>query len=351
VTVRLRASAMAVALLAIGTFQTAAQSLLQRTPNLQGGWTGAHGTVYFNFLHRFQAGDAPARQVTNFPTFLIGAGAPGNILLAAHYATRSDLVPAYPNEWEFFARAMPLKQTSGFPLDVALQGGYNLAAESFDGELTLARLFGPLRLMAVGRGMTKGYGVDESRFAIAGGAVVNVTRSIALAADAGRLFEPTGNLEKIAWGAGLQLAIPYTPHTFSLQVTNTNTATVQGATRGQHKDLGKRYGFEFTVPFTLSRYFGRRPAAAADAGAGVTTNVVRMREMRFEPARVQVSAGSTVTWRNDDQVVHTVKAADGSWESPLMQPGQTYQHTFANAGQVEIICGPHPFMKSVVEVR
>jgi plastocyanin len=73
--------------------------------------------------------------------------------------------------------------------------------------------------------------------------------------------------------------------------------------------------------------------------------------MRFEPARVQVSAGSTVTWRNDDQVVHTVKAADGSWESPLMQPGQTYQHTFANAGQVEIICGPHPFMKSVVEVR
>ena len=61
-----------------------------------------------------------------------------------------------------------------------------------------------------------------------------------------------------AWGAALQLAIPYSPHTFSLQITNTTTATLQGASRGVAKVRG---GFEFTIPFTLSRYFGRRKAA------------------------------------------------------------------------------------------
>src|SRR5262245_54808810 len=52
-----------------------AQSLLYRTPNLGGTWTGEAGVVHFNFLHRFYvAPSSGGNKVTNFPSFLIGVG-------------------------------------------------------------------------------------------------------------------------------------------------------------------------------------------------------------------------------------------------------------------------------------
>src|SRR5215212_7423596 len=53
-----------------------AQSLLDRPPNLSGGWVGSSGQLYFNFLHRFIAGSAPERKLTNVPTFTLAAGLP-----------------------------------------------------------------------------------------------------------------------------------------------------------------------------------------------------------------------------------------------------------------------------------
>src|SRR5687767_14854985 len=67
-----------------------AQSLLDRTPNVNGGWVGVPGTVYFNFMHRFTQSGAPERQVSNSPTFLLGYAPISNLLIAANYATRSD---------------------------------------------------------------------------------------------------------------------------------------------------------------------------------------------------------------------------------------------------------------------
>ncbi len=166
--VRHRVLAMAV-LLVVTASAARAQSVLQRTPNLSGGWAASHGTVYFNFLHRFTTSDPPNRKVANVPTFLLGVGAPGGILLAANYSTNSDLVASYPNEWEFFARAVPLQEFRGFPLDVSLQVGYNNAAESVDGEIEIARQISRLRLLGVARVMSKGFAEDRRRIAVGGG--------------------------------------------------------------------------------------------------------------------------------------------------------------------------------------
>ena len=40
--------------------------------NMDGGWVGASGTINFNFMHRFTNSGPPERQVTNYPTFLLG---------------------------------------------------------------------------------------------------------------------------------------------------------------------------------------------------------------------------------------------------------------------------------------
>src|SRR5882672_1456926 len=337
----LRSIALAVAVTAALTTSVASQSLLDRTPNLSGGWLGERGTLQFNFLHRFSVGDPPTRKVTNTPTFLLSYRLPFPVVIGMNYATSSDVVttPALPNEWEAFARYARF--------GAAVQLGYNQAARSADGELSVGRIVGPVRLLAVARVLSKGYGTDTTRYALGAGATLKVHRWIALAGDVTSLLDRRP-AEKAAWGAALQLAIPYSPHTLSLQVTNTTTGTLQGASRGVDKVRG---GFEFTIPFTLSRYFGRRKTAQSGEGAAAGGTVVEMRAMAFAPTRIEVSAGTTVEWTNRDQLPHTITADDGSWDSGPIAAGATWRHTFTAAGTFAFHCTPHPFMTGVVVVK
>ncbi len=318
------------------------QSVLERPPNLSGGWLGARGTLQFNFVHRFGVGDAPLRKVTNSPTFLLAYQLPVPLLIGFNYATSSDIAAAFPNEWEVFARY----GRSG----VALQAGYNQAAGSLDAELTGARMLGRLRLMAVGRLLSNGYHSDTTRYAVGGGATLRLNRWFALAGDVTSLLDKRPG-EETAWGAGLQIAIPYSPHTLSLQVTNTNTATLQGVSRGIDRVRG---GFEFTIPFTLNRYFGRRGTTAANetaAGGGEGAAKAEMRTVAFNPKRIEIAAGGTVTWTNNDPLIHTITADNGSWDSGPIEPGKTWSHTFTQPGEFAFHCTPHPFMKAVIVVR
>ena len=313
----------------------AAQSVLARTPNLSGGWLGSTGTLQFNLLHRFSVSGPPARQVSNTPTFLLAYRLHLPLVMGVNYATSSDVAPGIPNELEAFAR---YARFGG-----AVQLGYNQATRSADGEVTVGRTLGPVRLLAVGRFLSNGYASDTARYAIGGGATLRLHRWIALAGDFATLLDRRPN-EKAAWGAALQLAIPYSPHTFSLQVSNTTTATLQGASRGVDKVRG---GFEFTIPFTLSRYFGRAKAT----GGTVTGTAVEMRGMAFAPMRLATSTGATVEWTNRDQLAHTVTADDGSWDSGPIQPGATWRRTFEAPGTYAFHCSPHPFMTGTVVVK
>jgi plastocyanin len=348
-----------------------AQSALERAPNLTGAWVGEPGTLHFNFLHRFTVSDPPERKVGNSPTFLVAFGLPHTTLVGFNYATNSLVAPRYPNEWEFFARYSPLARRRGAWLDGGVQAAYNLAARSIDGEVTLARDVGPLRLLGAGRYLSDAYASGGSRVALGGGAVFRLGRYVALSGDVASLLDrETG--EQMAWSAGLQLAIPYSPHTVSLHATNTSTGTLQGVSLGTDVT---RYGFEFTIPITLRRYFGghtppRRgppvaeragpagapPASAGDQAAdtaGAPGAVVRasMRQLKFTPDTLEIRAGTTIVWRNDDPLAHTVTADDAGWDSGLLDPGATWQRTFHQPGTYPFHCTPHPFMKGVVVVR
>ena len=317
-----------------------AQSVLDRTPNLTGGWVGTAGTAYFNFLHRFEHGEAPTRKVINFPTFLMGYTL-GPVLLGANYATNSDLVAGYPNEWEPFARvAAPLG-----PVRLALTGAYNNAAESVDGEAALTLDAGRLALHGAARGFSSGFGADDARFAVGGGAVLALHANVAVAGDVVTLLDREEG-EEVAWGAALQLRIPSTPHTLSLQAANTNTATLQGSSRGADVT---RYGFEFTIPITLSRYFGGDGGGAATA-TGQNEVTVTINDQGFTPARLTISPGTTVTWVNQGQLAHTATAENGSFDSGLIQPGGRYSRRFDQAGETPYLCTPHPFMRGAIIV-
>jgi plastocyanin len=348
----------AVCALATGR-EAGGQAVLDRTPNLSGGWVGASGVLHFNFVHRFSISSAPERKVTSAPTLLLAAGLPARSILGVHYATNSELSPRYPNEWELFGRLAPLQQELGGWIDASVQVGYNLAARGLDAEATVARRQGSVRVLAGVRLLSDPAENSSVDLALASGVVIRMTRHLALSADlAGLTDRPAG--EKVAWGAGLNLAIPRTPHTLSLHATNVNNATLQSSSRGTGNT---RYGFEFTIPVTLSRYFGRRgaepeppsptPRAAKEDGPtpGRDTVAAAVQDFRFQPARLDIPVGTTVVWTNDGQVVHTVSAEQGGFDSGPIGPGERRSITFSQSGTFPFHCTPHPFMRGVVVVR
>ena len=362
------------AVLLAGASPVAAQSALTRTPDLSGGWVGDPGRVYFHFMHRFEAGPAPARKVTNTPTFLVAAPLGETVLAGFNYATNSNVARGRPNEWELFGRWAPVRGA----VDAALQAGYNLGAGSVDSELTVGAGTGRLRAFGVGRVFTGWRDTDDVRLAAGLGARIGLLDDVAVAADVVTPVDLASD-ESPAWSAGIQLRIPYTPHTLSLHASNAATTTLHGSTVGSG---AVRYGFEFTIPVTLRRYLGSRsgsttsaagpttpepagePAGApspgmqstadrgamADTAAAADTVEVHVKDLEYGVERLEVAPGATVVWINDDPLPHTATADDGSWDSDLIEPGARWARTFTEPGEHAYHCTPHPFMKAVVVV-
>jgi plastocyanin len=86
------------------------------------------------------------------------------------------------------------------------------------------------------------------------------------------------------------------------------------------------------------------PSGIADAPE------VTMRGSVFHPVTIEVTAGETVEWFNDDVTVHTVTALDGSFNSGVMVVGVSFSVTFATPGTVDYICAIHPEMQGTVTV-
>jgi plastocyanin len=237
---------------------------------------------------------APDRKVTNFPTFLVATGIDSRALIGFNYATNSSLAARYPNEYEFFARYAPLQQEEGKAFDLAGQVDYNVAVKGVDGELSLARRQGPARLAAVARLVADTLGGNKHHVAFGGGGTLRFGRFIALAADATSLTDREPG-EKVAWSAGVHVALPNTPHTLSLHVSNATTSTIQGLSRGGDT---RRWGFEFTVPVHLDRLFGGPPDAAAPpapVAAGERAVDVMRRDTAASPAPAPVRSAPADT--------------------------------------------------------
>jgi plastocyanin len=73
-------------------------------------------------------------------------------------------------------------------------------------------------------------------------------------------------------------------------------------------------------------------ALTLPANALAATKTINVYGAVFEPARVTVDAGDTVKWVNKDNAQHQIVANNGTFASPVLNPGRTYGHTFKSAG-------------------
>ena len=99
-----------------------------------------------------------------------------------------------------------------------------------------------------------------------------------------------------------------------------------------------------SMPMPTMSTAGDIPSAPA------TVNAVNISNFAFAPATVSVTAGTTVTWTNRDQIAHTVSDTQNGIASPVLNQSQTYSHTFTKPGTYHYICTIHPFMHGTVIV-
>lgn len=71
----------------------------------------------------------------------------------------------------------------------------------------------------------------------------------------------------------------------------------------------------------------------------------------FSPQAITVTSGSQVTWTNNGSLQHSATADDGSFDSGLLNKGDTWSFTFTKAGTYAYHCTPHPWMKATIVVQ
>jgi plastocyanin len=70
----------------------------------------------------------------------------------------------------------------------------------------------------------------------------------------------------------------------------------------------------------------------------------------YNPNPVTISAGTTVTWTNQDSTTHTATSDSGVFNGNV-GPGQQFSFTFANKGTFAYHCSLHPNMVASVVVQ
>lgn len=83
----------------------------------------------------------------------------------------------------------------------------------------------------------------------------------------------------------------------------------------------------------------------------VGPNTVTIKNLSFNPASLEVSKGTTVTWVNDDATEHTVTSNDKVIDSQPIAPQSKFEFTFNEAGEFGYHCSIHPTMTGKIIVK
>jgi len=78
--------------------------------------------------------------------------------------------------------------------------------------------------------------------------------------------------------------------------------------------------------------------------------MVKIDNFTFEPAQLTVKTGTTVTWKNRDDIPHTVVSA-GKFKSKALDTDDSYSFTFTAAGDYTYFCSLHPHMTGTIKVE
>ena len=90
--------------------------------------------------------------------------------------------------------------------------------------------------------------------------------------------------------------------------------------------------------------------ASQISAARCAESVVTIDNFTFSPAQMTVKVGTTVTWKNQDDIPHTVVSA-GKFKSKALDTDDHFSFTFTAAGDYAYFCSLHPHMTGTIKVE
>ena len=94
----------------------------------------------------------------------------------------------------------------------------------------------------------------------------------------------------------------------------------------------------------------------ADISIPQGASIQQIGQVYYDPTDISVSIGTTVVWTNNDNAAQTATSGNleqgisGEFDSDLIPPGGTFEHTFNTASTNNYFCLLHPWMKGTVTV-
>jgi plastocyanin len=89
----------------------------------------------------------------------------------------------------------------------------------------------------------------------------------------------------------------------------------------------------------------------AAAPAPLAEAEVKIDNFSFGPQIITVAPGTKVTWKNRDDIPHTVVSADGVFKSRALDTDESFSFTFDKPGTYSYFCSIHPKMTGQVMVK
>jgi plastocyanin len=142
------------------------------------------------------------------------------------------------------------------------------------------------------------------------------------------------------------------PYSMAALVNNTNVSSTNSGniTGSDNSTLG-----ESIEPFAPSLGDGNNTISTAtviiERGSSFPDN-----KRFYTPSNLTIQGNTTVTWTNNDTVLHTVtsgKPNEGPsnlFDSSLIESNNQFNYTFSDEGQFKYYCTLHPFMTGTVTV-
>jgi plastocyanin len=92
-------------------------------------------------------------------------------------------------------------------------------------------------------------------------------------------------------------------------------------------------------------------AGEAVVAAAASPATVDIDNFSFAPATLTVTAGTTVTWKNEDDSPHRIGDKNGTFKSAALDTDDTFSHPFPAPGEYPYICTIHPYMVGKIIVK
>jgi plastocyanin len=78
---------------------------------------------------------------------------------------------------------------------------------------------------------------------------------------------------------------------------------------------------------------------------------VKIDNFSFGPQVLTVAPGTKVTWKNRDDIPHTVVSTEGVFKSRVLDTDESFSFTFDKPGTYPYFCSVHPKMTGQVVVK